>query len=100
MNISVSEPLSRAWSRMIAALFKPFNLHTWLVVGFTAFLAGLANEYGGGSSGWRGRKNFDFREILGYPRRALEWLNAHPGWVVAIVFAVILAVMICFLCVL
>ena len=93
MSINVSAPLTRAWNRMTSALFKPFNLHTWLVVGFTAFLAGMADGHGG-SSGWRGRKNIDFGEFLGYPRRGLEWLYAHPGWFIAIVFAVILAVVI------
>ena len=41
MNVQFMEPLNRAWKRMTVALFKPFDLHKWLVIGFNAFLAGL-----------------------------------------------------------
>ena len=47
---SFSEPLSRAWTRMTDALFRPFDIKKWFVVGFTAWLAGLASGGGGGSS--------------------------------------------------
>ena len=48
MNIRYLDPLSRAWGRMKKALFSPFNLKKWFVVGFTAFLAGLTEGPGGG----------------------------------------------------
>jgi hypothetical protein len=93
VKISLSDALSRAWNRMISVLFKPFDLHKWLVVGFTAFLAGLADGHRG-SGGARGYHNTNFREFPLFPQRALDWLNAHPVWFVAIVFAVVLAVVV------
>jgi hypothetical protein len=50
MQISFVEPLSRAWERMRRILFDPFELSTWLVLGFSAWLAGLAS---GGAAGGR-----------------------------------------------
>ena len=51
MQISVSEPLSRAWERMRRMLFSPFDLGRWLVLGFSAWLAGLAGGGWGGNLG-------------------------------------------------
>jgi hypothetical protein len=47
-------PLQRAWGRMRRQLFSPFHLERWLVVGFAAFLEGLASApfAGGGGSRW------------------------------------------------
>ncbi|MCK7479509.1 MAG: hypothetical protein M0C28_20810 [Candidatus Moduliflexus flocculans] len=53
MTIQFLEPLHRAWNRMKIALFKPFDLHKWFVVGFTAFLAGDDGRCTGGSGGGR-----------------------------------------------
>ncbi len=50
MQISFVEPLSRAWERMRQILFEPFELATWLVLGFSAWLAGLASGGGGGTA--------------------------------------------------
>lgn len=49
-NIAFFAPLGGAWNRMKIALFQPFDLHKWFVVGFTAFLAGLADGNRGSSS--------------------------------------------------
>lgn len=49
MQISFVDPLSRAWERTRRILFDPFELSTWLVLGFSAWLAGLAS--GGGTGG-------------------------------------------------
>jgi MFS family permease len=85
MNITYFEPFSRAWNRMKIALFKPFDLHKWFIIGFNAFLAGLAEgPRGPGSSGWR--EDASFREFLGFPNKAWEWLMDHPGWFIGIVF--------------
>jgi len=48
MNIAFFEPLNRAWERMKHILFQPFDLAKWLVLGFSAWLAGLADGAGGG----------------------------------------------------
>ena len=88
MNIEYFEPFSRAWNRMKIALFKPFDLHKWFIMGFSAFLAGLTEgPRNSGSSGWR--KNTSFREFFDFPNKAWEWLISHPGWFIGIVFIVI-----------
>jgi hypothetical protein len=85
MNIDYFEPFSRAWSRMKIALFKPFDLHKWFIIGFNAFLAGLTEgPRGSNSSSWSGDSSF--REFLDFPNKAWEWLVSHPGWFVGIVF--------------
>jgi hypothetical protein len=83
MRIAYLEPFERAWERMKLALFRPFDLHKWFVVGFNAFLAGLA-ESRNGSVGERGRGDMSFREFLDLPNKAWAWLTSHPGWFIAI----------------
>ncbi len=65
MNIHYTEPLSRAWLRMKILLFRPFDLGLWFVLGFTAFLASLADGAGGGGSnaGTRFDGSNDFESI-------------------------------------
>jgi hypothetical protein len=94
MTILFMEPLSGGWKRMKVALFKPFDIHKWFVVGFNAFLAGLmgASNGGGGSRWTRGRDQATFGEVLAFPRTAWDWLMAHPGWAIAILFAALVAI--------
>jgi hypothetical protein len=91
MTILFMEPLSRGWNRMKVALFKPFDIHKWFVVGFNAFLAGLMNATNG-SGGARGQKDANFGEFIHFPRTAWEWLMNHPGWAIAILFGVLVAI--------
>lgn len=51
MRIAYFEPLTRAWERMKNILWQPFDLAKWFVLGFSAWLAGLADGAGGG--GWK-----------------------------------------------
>jgi hypothetical protein len=85
MNIAYFEPFGRAWERMKSALFKPFDLHKWFVVGFSAFLAGLA-EGRNGSGSVRGGPHMNFGEFLDTPHRVWEWLMSHQFWFVVIMF--------------
>ena len=48
--VTFAEPARRAWERMTGLLFRPAQLRTWLVVGFTAWLAELGAR--GGQSGY------------------------------------------------
>jgi hypothetical protein len=91
MNIQYGEPLNRAWNRMKTALFKPFDIHKWFVVGFNAFLAGLMEASNGGG-GARAGKEGSFREFINFPRTAWDWLMSHPTWAIAILFAVVVAI--------
>ncbi len=91
MNVQFMEPFNRAWRRMTFALFKPFDLHKWFVVGFNAFLAGLMDGTGG-SGGSRFQKDGSFGEFIHFPATAWAWLNGHPGWAIAILFGVLVAV--------
>ncbi len=94
MMISYSQPLSRAWGRMTSALFKPFDLGKWLVVGFTAFLAGLTKSSGGiGGRGIErnlGYKLKDFSEVLALPALIWNWLQGHRGWFALIILGLLL----------
>jgi len=89
MNIAYIEPLAKAWNRMKEALFRPFNLNKWLVVGFTAFLAGLGDGHRGTSSIRFKRDRYSsLEDIIDLPSRAWEWLIDHPFWLAIIVISV------------
>ncbi len=49
-NISYFPPFERAFAGMKQRLFRPFNLGKWFAIGFTAWLAMLGENGGGGSS--------------------------------------------------
>jgi hypothetical protein len=85
MTVMYAEPMTRAWRRMKQALFAPFDAHKWFVIGFNAFLAGLA-DWNRGSGGSRGGGRFDAGDVFGFPHRAWTWLMAHPGWFAGILF--------------
>jgi len=91
MTIQFMEPLSRGWKRTKIALFRPFDIHKWFVVGFNAFLAGLM-EATNGSGGTRVERNGDLGDIIRFPQTAWDWLMAHPGWAIAILFAVLVVI--------
>lgn len=92
MEIRYFDPLSRAWERMKKALFRPFDLKKWFVVGFTAFLAGLTDCHGGGNgkTGWE--EPSDIHTLMNFPETAREWLMDNPLLAALIAFAVILAI--------
>lgn len=69
MAIQFVEPLNLAWDRMKTALFKPFDIHKWFVVGFNAFLAGLMDASNGGS-GARFGKEGRFADFIHFPQTA------------------------------
>ncbi len=72
--VSFSIPLSRAWERTSGLLFQPFSIRTWLVVGFTAWLAELGAR--GGSSGFEYTLGDDLR---GLDRRSVD-ASASDIW--------------------
>ena len=79
MNIAFIDPLSRAWGRMTQALFKPFDITKWFVVGFTTFLADLTDWHhgSGGDSGGKGKADFD--DVLDFPVAIFNWWDRGPN---------------------
>ncbi len=81
MNIEYVRPLSLGWERMKKALFRPFDLRKWLVVGFTAFLAGAFDSTGGGGGSGRGSLKYnvdDWDGVFNTPSEIRFWLAGHP----------------------
>lgn len=79
---------------MIQALFRPFALRKWFVLGFTAFLAHLTDGPNGGGRGGENGGRTDFEELLDYPHIAWEWLLDHPGWYTLIIIGIVLLVVV------
>jgi hypothetical protein len=69
---------------MTAALFHPFDMKKWFVVGFTAFLAGLLDGNGGGGDNGVHNNVSDFGDILEAPYVAWSWLLDNPNWTILI----------------
>ncbi len=90
MNIQYIEPLSKAWSKMTTALFKPFDISKWFALGFTAFLAGLMDWHGGKGSSDSNGTFHSFRDVLDFPANARDWLLNNQIWFTLIVIGVIL----------
>ena len=89
MHVQYFEPLSRGWGRMKKALFQPFDISKWFVVGFTAWLAGICDFHGkGGSSNGDGNGHADLEDFVRFPVTAWDWLMDHPGWFALIVAGV------------
>src|SRR4030042_389650 len=91
MNIQFSDPFVRGWRRTKKALFQPFDLRKWFVVGFTAFLAALSdcNNGGNGSGvkkGWGDRH--DLEDMIQFPHEAWRWLMENPGWFTLIIIGI------------
>jgi hypothetical protein len=76
MNIEYFIPLSKAWQRMVHALFKPFDIAKWFALGFTAFLAHLLDGWYGGGTSQRGDGS-NLPDIEQIPARVSDWVQAH-----------------------
>ena len=93
MNISFTQPLSRAWKRMIAALFKPFDISVWFIVGFTAFLYGLTDSpFPGSGINIDDNDIQDIREFVDVPQTVWEWFQSNPFWGYVIVLGAVLLI--------
>ncbi len=93
MAIQYIEPLSRGISRMRKDLFSPLDFNKWFVVGFTAFLAGLADLGFSGSPGFSKHSDIDLETVLYFPQRAMQWLKDHPGLAILIGILLLLIIM-------
>jgi uncharacterized membrane protein len=84
------EPLSDSVKRMSRALFKPFDIKKWFIVGFTAFLAGMMDCTGSKSSFDNNRGNFTAEDFFNFPYEAKLWLAENPLWAVLIFIGIFL----------
>ena len=90
MNIAYLAPFSRGFNRMKKALFQPFDIKKWFVVGFTAFLAGLMDwPHKGGDNDSKGSGIPDLYDVVQLPYRAWNWLIDHPWWFALIICGII-----------
>lgn len=84
--ISVLAPVGPAIERVKSSLFRPFDLQRWLAIGFTAWLALLADGGGGGGGGggnFGNRNGGDgFRRGLD---QAMEYVRDNLTWLVPLV---------------
>ncbi len=101
VDVAYGEALGRAWARARRLLLEPFVLRTWIVMGFTAWLARLAGGGGGGGStgvrnlggaGWQS-------EVERLPDELAEagrelWSHAVLGPVVVLVVLAVLALVV------
>ncbi|MCU0240906.1 MAG: hypothetical protein MUF51_00625, partial [Vicinamibacteria bacterium] len=99
LDIRYLEPLLKAWHRMRRILFAPFAIGQYLLLGFTAWLAGLLDGQGGG-----GGRRFEFKnegpiEIVDKINEFLQQIGvawarftARPFWAALAIFIVLLAI--------
>jgi len=92
--VSVVDPIGPAIERVKTILFRPFSLERWIVIGFCAWLAHLAEGGGGGGgggggSGGSGTPPVDFQQGM---ERAKEWVTANLDWIIPAVIAVLVIV--------
>jgi len=92
MRIAYFEPLARAWERMKHILWRPFDLAKWLVLGFSCWLAGLADGAGGGGWKWIADKNdFPGRHTIYSRSGSYEEIGEALIWL-PLIFIIIMAV--------
>jgi len=93
MKVFFIDPLLRGWKRMTRALFQPFDISKWFVVGFTAFLAGLMDGHGGNkvNRSFQADRD-DLREVIEFPHTAWNWLMDNTGWAVLILIGLIIII--------
>jgi len=73
MEISVVQPLERAWDRMMQVCFRPFDAGKWFTLGLCAWLATLGSGGGSFNGGGGGNRS-------GKGQRALEMINRVLDW--------------------
>jgi hypothetical protein len=79
--ISVTIPITRAFLWMKQVLFNPFDFEKWCLLGFCAFLAGLAEGGGGGRTG--SHRTFGHQSNPWFSCDGISgWVSSHMPWVI------------------
>ena len=76
MKISIDVALRNGWNRMMAVLFRPFDLLKWLAIGFAAFLASLGRSKGFNFNFPSG-KDFSGHDACGSAQALESWLHSN-----------------------
>ena len=94
MKIEYINPLSMSWQRMTKALFKPFAIGKWFVLGFTAFLAQLMDSCGTGpsSSFHESGEPVNLPDIGHAPEKIADWISSHPFLMAAILMGILILI--------
>jgi hypothetical protein len=79
---------------MKLALFKPFDIAKWLILGLNAFLAGEMNgAYGNGISNKFNRNDYPALDnIHDIPNIIRDWAISHPGWMMVIIIGIVFVI--------
>jgi len=86
-SIEYIRPASRSFAGMKQILFQPFQLGKWVVLGFTAWLAGLL--HGGGGNG--GSSEMKSERMEKFFREIVAWVKDHSELAIGIGTAILLA---------
>ncbi len=86
--VSVVDPIGPAIERVKMILFRPFSLERWIVIGFCAWLARLA-EGGGGSNG---NFNFNGEEFRGVANEGKEFVTTNLYWLLPVAIIVLILI--------
>ncbi len=81
--IEFVEPFARAWTRMKELLFRPFDIGRWIAIGFTAWLATLAE---GGGGNFRVPMGDDKKEMAQF----VSFIREHLTVIVVVASAILL----------
>jgi hypothetical protein len=87
MSLDIGPAWRRAWDDTARRLFRPLDFHTWLWLGFAAWLSRLGE--GGFQSGLNFR-NFGDKERPAGVDRVGDWIGEHLGVILAIAIPIVL----------
>jgi hypothetical protein len=90
-NISFLPPFEAAWAGMKQRLFRPFDLGKWFTIGFTAWLAMLGENGGGGGLNYPGNA---FKNAGPEMDNVSHFIHEHLAMIIGIATGVILFSMI------
>jgi len=92
MNIQFFAPFSSGWKRMTQALFRPFQIGKWFVLGFTVFLAKLLDgSFRGSGFRFKDKNHLLWKDIVEIVDRIQDWILEYPGWFTLIIIGFIFA---------
>ncbi|MGC1479747.1 MAG: hypothetical protein WA771_04535 [Chthoniobacterales bacterium] len=83
-TVEYARPTARSFSGMQRILFQPFSLSKWLILGFTAWLAGLLDGGGSGSIGGSGSDGSGKGGLTEKASHFGDWVTENLGIVIGI----------------